>query len=88
MNVRDAQNLRNKLFIIGGLIMLSGYLYSPLMIIGIVVMFSGLIPHFRYNKCPIAASSWAGTKRITASSAAERSTSDQTFLCGETAAPH
>ena len=52
MNVRDAQNLRNKLFIIGGLIMLSGYRYSPLMIIGSIVMFSGLIPHFRYNKCP------------------------------------
>ena len=52
MNVRDAQNLRNKLFIIGGLIMLSGYLYSPLMIIGIIVMFSGLIPDYLYNKCP------------------------------------
>ena len=52
MNVRDAQNLRNKLFIIGGLIMLSGYLYSPLMIVGIIVMFSGLIPDYLYNKCP------------------------------------
>ena len=52
MNVRDAQNLRNKLFIIGGLIMLLGYLSFPIMIIGIIVMFSGLIPHFLYNKCP------------------------------------
>ena len=52
MNVRDAQNLRNKLIIIGALIMLAGYVYFPIMIVGIIVMFSGLIPHFLYNKCP------------------------------------
>ena len=52
MNVRDAQNLRNKLVIIGCLIMLAGYLFFPLMIIGIVVMFAGLIPDYLYNRCP------------------------------------
>lgn len=52
MNVRDAQKLRNTLLIAGFFITLSGYLYPPLGIVGVVVSLSCLIPHFLYNKCP------------------------------------
>lgn len=52
MNVRDAQKLRDALLIIGILIMLVGYMWEPLLIIGAVIAFSCLIPHFLYNRCP------------------------------------
>lgn len=52
MNVRKAQKLRNALLLIGIVIMLAAYIYEPLMIVGIIVAFSCLIPHFLYNKCP------------------------------------
>ena len=52
MNVRKAQKLRNALLLIGIVIMLAAYIYEPLMIVGIIVAFSSLIPHFLYNKCP------------------------------------
>ena len=52
MKVRDAQKLRDMLLIFGFIIMLAAYLYKPLFIIGVIVAFSCLIPHFLYNKCP------------------------------------
>lgn len=52
MNVRDAQKLRNTLIIVGILIMFGGYVFDPLLGIGAIVAFSGLIPDHLYNKCP------------------------------------
>ena len=52
MNPRKACVLRDTLFVVGFIIMLAAYIYEPLIIIGAIVMFSGLIPHFLYNKCP------------------------------------
>ncbi len=52
MKVRHAQKLRNLLLLIGTVIMLAAYFYEPLLIIGMIVAFSSLIPHFLYNKCP------------------------------------
>mgnify|MGYP003301656096 CR=1 FL=1 len=52
MKVRDAQKLRDTLMIVGVIIMLAGSLHEALSMIGAVVAFSGLIPHFLYNKCP------------------------------------
>lgn len=36
----------------GLFIMLCSFDCEPLLIAGAVIMFSGLIPHFLYNKCP------------------------------------
>ncbi|MBR4291919.1 MAG: zinc-ribbon domain-containing protein [Oscillospiraceae bacterium] len=52
MKVKQAQKLRNILMIAGTAIMLAAYIYEPLFIIGAVVAFSCLIPHFLFNKCP------------------------------------
>lgn len=52
MNVRKAQKLRNILIIAGIIIMLCGYICDPLLIVGGIIAFSSLIPHFLYNKCP------------------------------------
>ena len=52
MSVRKAQKLRNALLIGGSIIMLLGYIYTPLVVIGMLVLFSCLIPHFLFNKCP------------------------------------
>lgn len=52
MNPRKACVLRDTLFVVGFIIMLAAYIYEPLIIISAIVMFSGLIPHFRYNRCP------------------------------------
>lgn len=52
MKVRKAQKLRDVLLIVGSIIMLCSYFYKYLMIIGIVIASSCLIPHFLYNKCP------------------------------------
>ncbi|MBQ7896480.1 MAG: hypothetical protein IJ364_08020 [Oscillospiraceae bacterium] len=53
MKVRDAQKLRDVLFIAGIAVMLAAYIFGTVCsIIGAVVAFSGLIPHFLYNKCP------------------------------------
>lgn len=52
MKARDAQKLRDKILLIGFLIMLASVLYEPLLIIGVVVSLSCLIPDFLYNKCP------------------------------------
>ena len=52
MSVRKAHKLRNALLIGGSIIMLLGYIYTPLVVIGMPVVFSCLIPHFLFNKCP------------------------------------
>jgi len=52
MNVRKAQRLRNMLLLIGAFMMLGSYFYEPLLVSGIVVASSCLIPHFLFNKCP------------------------------------
>lgn len=52
MKVRNAQKLRDTLMIVGIAIMLAGSIHVALSIIGAVVAFSGLVPHFLYNKCP------------------------------------
>ena len=52
MNPRKACVLRDTLFVVGFIIMLAAYIYEPLIVIGAIVMFCGLIPHFRYNRCP------------------------------------
>lgn len=52
MNARKACRLRDALLIAGTVIMLAAYIYEPLLIVGAIVAFSCLIPHFLYNKCP------------------------------------
>ena len=52
MSVKKARKLRNTLLIAGFFIALLGYLWNPLGIAGIVIMFLCLVPHFLYNKCP------------------------------------
>ena len=52
MTVRKARKLRDTLLIAGFIIMLLAYLYEPLFIVGAVVSFSCLIPHFLFNRCP------------------------------------
>ena len=52
MKAKQAQKLRDLLAIAGIIIMLCGYIYEPLLIVGGVVACSCFIPHFLYNKCP------------------------------------
>ena len=53
MKVKAAQKLRNTLLIVGFIIMLAGGSLSKVFgVVGAVVMFSSLIPHFLFNKCP------------------------------------
>lgn len=52
MNYKKARDLRDLLMVIGFVVMLAGYFFSPLVIIGFVVTLSCLIPDFLYNKCP------------------------------------
>lgn len=52
MTVKKARKLRDALLIIGIIIMLLGCLYEALAVIGMIVAFSCLIPHFLFNKCP------------------------------------
>ena len=53
MKPEQAQRLRDILLMLGALIMFSSYLFGEALLwVGIVVTFSGLIPHFLYNKCP------------------------------------
>ena len=51
MKVKQARKLRDILMFAGIFIMLCSFNYVPLLIAGAVVAFSGLIPHFLYNKC-------------------------------------
>lgn len=53
MTVKKARKLRDTLLIVGAVVMLlGGYLYEPLFIVGVIVAVSCLIPHFLCNKCP------------------------------------
>ena len=52
MKVRNAQKLRDTLMFAGLAIMLAGSIHIALSIIGAVVAFSGLVPHFLWNRCP------------------------------------
>ena len=52
MKVRTAQFLRTMLLGIGFVMALASYIYEPLFISGVVVMFSCLIPDILFNKCP------------------------------------
>lgn len=52
MKVREAQKLRNTLLLVGFLIMIAGYVWTPFTIIGVVVTCSCIVPDFLYNKCP------------------------------------
>ena len=52
MSVKNARKLRNALLIAGFFIMLLGCYSNVIGVIGVVVSFSSLIPHFLYNKCP------------------------------------
>ena len=52
MTVKQARKVRDWLMIAGFFIMLGAYVYEPLLVIGAVVMCSGLVPHFLFNRCP------------------------------------
>lgn len=52
MNPKKAQNLSAMLLLIGFVMALASYIYEPLFISGVVVMFSCLIPDILFNKCP------------------------------------
>lgn len=52
MAVKNARKLRDTLLLVGFVVMLSAYVYEPLFIVGLIVAFSCLIPHFLFNKCP------------------------------------
>ena len=52
MKVKTARKARDILAIVGVVIALMGIVCEPFLYIGIAVMFSGLIPDFRYNRCP------------------------------------
>ena len=53
MKPEKAQRLRDLIFIAGFFVMLSSYLFGEALLwIGMIVSFSGLIPHFLFNKCP------------------------------------
>ena len=52
MKLRKARELRDILMLIGIVIMLLGHNSDALLVVGLIVTFSGLIPHFLYNKCP------------------------------------
>nr|WP_298060215.1 hypothetical protein [uncultured Blautia sp.] len=52
MTVKKARKLRDTLLIAGTVMMLLGYLYKPFFMVGVIVAFLCLIPHFLFNKCP------------------------------------
>lgn len=52
MSVKKARKLRDGLLISGFVVALAGYLWSALSFVGVVLMFTALIPHFLWNKCP------------------------------------
>lgn len=52
MSIKNARKLRNTLLLSGLLIMLLGYLYEPLLVVGAVLALSCLVPDFMFNKCP------------------------------------
>lgn len=52
MKVKTARKVRDTLMLTGVVIMLAGSVWGSFAYIGAAVAFSGLIPHFLYNKCP------------------------------------
>lgn len=52
MSRKKARELRDTLLVGGFIIMLLGFIYDPLLIIGVIVTVSCLIPDFLFNKCP------------------------------------
>ena len=52
MPVKKARKLRDTLLIAGFVVALMGYFWNVLGFLGIVLMFSALVPHFLWNKCP------------------------------------
>ena len=52
MSVHKARKLRDGLLIGGLVVMLMAYNWEPMFIVGTVVAFSALIPHFLWNRCP------------------------------------
>ena len=52
MSVKKARKLRNALLIAGCVITLLGYYSDAILVIGLIVTLSSLIPRFLYNKCP------------------------------------
>ena len=52
MKVRTAQLLTKIILTVGALMALASYIYEPLFVSGVVVMFSCLIPDILFNKCP------------------------------------
>lgn len=52
MTVKKARKIRDILIFAGLITMLLAYFYEALFYLGLVLAFSGLIPHFLYNKCP------------------------------------
>ena len=52
MSVHNARKLRDGLLIGGLVVMLMAYNWEPMFIVGTVVAFSSLIPHFLWNRCP------------------------------------
>lgn len=52
MPVKKARALRDRLLIVGFVVMLLAYVYQPFFYLGGVIACSCLIPHFLYNKCP------------------------------------
>lgn len=52
VNVKNARKLIVTLWIAGFVLSMLGGAYVPLLIAGIIVIVSSLIPHFLYNKCP------------------------------------
>ena len=52
MSYKDARILRDILMAVGFVVIIAGYLYSPLTFVGFIVMLSCLIPDYLYNRCP------------------------------------
>ena len=54
MSVKKARKLKNILLIAGLIVFLIGYYGNVFGFIyfGVVLMFSALVPHFLWNKCP------------------------------------
>jgi hypothetical protein len=52
MSHKDARFLRDIIMVVGFIVMIAGYLYTPLSVIGAIVMLSCLIPDYLYNRCP------------------------------------
>ncbi len=52
MKVKKARKLRDAIFVVGVVLMLLGYFYEPLIVVGAIVTCSCLIPHYLFNRCP------------------------------------